>query len=100
MKFKVLCLRSRGRRLPWSEVRNGPWHVGDLVSRYVTANGERHNVLALRPADPMVDAPIADLYEPVLVRFSLLAFRIRGFERAEGSQGPFAVLQDWHCELP
>jgi hypothetical protein len=46
----------------------------------------------------MAEAPIADLYEPVLVGFSLLALRIRGFERAEGPQGPFAVLQEWHCE--
>jgi hypothetical protein len=46
----------------------------------------------------MVEAPIADLYEPVLVRFSLLAFRIGGLERAEGPQGPFAVLQESHCE--
>jgi hypothetical protein len=69
-----------------------------LVSRHAIANGERHNVLALRPADPMAEAPIAELYEPVLVGFALLAFRIRGFERAEGPHGPFAVLQEWHCE--
>jgi hypothetical protein len=64
----------------------------------VEAKGERHNVLTLRAADPMTKAPIADLYEPVLIGFSLLAFRIRGFERAAGPQGPFAVLQEWHCE--
>jgi hypothetical protein len=98
VKFKVVCLRNRGRRLPWSEARNGPWHVGDLVSRYVNVKGQRHNVLALRPADPMAEAPIADLYEPLLVGFALLAFRIRGFERAEGPHGAFAVLQEWHCE--
>ena len=98
MKFKVVCLRNQGRRLPWSEARNGPWHVGDLVSRQVNVKGACHNVLTLRLADPMVAAPIAELYEPVLVRFSLLAFRIRGFERAEGPHGPFAVLQEWHCE--
>lgn len=55
-----------------------------MVSRYVNMKGTRQNVLSLRPAD---EAPIADLYEPVLVGFSLLAFRIRGFERAEGLQG-------------
>jgi hypothetical protein len=88
VKFKVVSLRNRGRRLPWSEARNGPWHVGDLVSRQVNQKRQRHNVLTLRPADPVVGSPIADLYEPVLVRFSLLAFRIRGFERVEGPQGP------------
>jgi hypothetical protein len=98
VKFKVVCLRNRGRRLPWSEARNGPWHVGDLVSRHVNVKGQTHDVLTLRPADPMTEAPIADLYEPVLIRFSLLSLRIRGFERAEGPQGPFAVLQEWHCE--
>ena len=79
-------------------MRNARWHTGDLVSRYVNVKGARQSVLALRPADPMAEAPIADLYQPVLVGFSLLAFRIRGFERAEGPQGPFAVLQEWHCE--
>jgi hypothetical protein len=79
-------------------VRNGPWHVGQLVSHHVEVKGERHNVITLRAADPMAEAPVADLYEPMLVGFSLLAFRIRGFERAEGPQGPFAVLQEWHCE--
>jgi hypothetical protein len=79
-------------------VRNGPWHVGQLVSHHVAVRGERHNVLTLRAADPMTEAPIADFCEPVLVGFSLLAFRIRGFERAEGPQESFAVLHEWHCE--
>jgi hypothetical protein len=100
VKFKVVCLRNRGRRLPWREVRNGPWHVGQLLSHHVNVKGQRQNVVTLRPADPMVESPIADLYEPVLIGFSVLAFRIRGFEPAEGPQGPFAVLQEWHCELP
>lgn len=79
-------------------MRNGPWHVGQLVSHYVDLKGERHKVLTLRPADPMTELPIPELYEPVLVGFSLLAFRIRGFERAEGPDGAFAVVQEWHCE--
>jgi hypothetical protein len=68
VKCKVICLRTRGRRLPWSEARNGPWHVGDMVSRHVNVKGQSQNVLTLRPADPMVGSPIADLYEPVLTR--------------------------------
>ena len=48
----------------------------------------------------MVAAPIPDLYEPVLFAFSTLAFRLRGFERIEDTRGGFAVVQEWHCELP
>jgi hypothetical protein len=38
--------------------------------------------------------------EPVLLSFAPLAFRLRGFERAEGQEGPMAVVQEWHCEAP
>jgi hypothetical protein len=69
----------------------------------------RHNLLPYcpiglrrseRPADPVVDSPIPELYEPVLFAFTTLAFRLRGFERVESPQGGFSVAQEWHCELP
>jgi hypothetical protein len=48
----------------------------------------------------MADAPLPDLYEPVLLGFAPLAFRLRGFERVEGPEGPFAVVQEWRCDVP
>lgn len=96
MKFKVYLLRRAGRRLDWREVRNGSCHLGHLISHAVDIGGERYAVLSLRPEHPVQSAAVADLYEPVLVGFHMLAFRLRGFERL----GRGAVVQEWHCELP
>jgi hypothetical protein len=100
LRFKVYLLRRRGRRLPWRIVANGASFVGELISHTVEAGGERYKVLTLRPQDPMVPSPIPDLYEPVLLGFAPLAFRLRGFERVEGEAAPFSVVQEWHCEAP
>jgi hypothetical protein len=35
-----------------------------------------------------------------LLAFAPIAFRLRGFERLERASGAFAVVQEWHCELP
>jgi len=40
------------------------------------------------------------LYEPVLLGFAPVAFRLRGFERVEGLGGGFSVVQEWHVEEP
>lgn len=100
VKFKVFLLRRRGQRLPWRDVQNGPRCVGDLISHSIDVSGERYQVLTLRPVDPMATSPIPELYEPVLLGFAPLAFRLRGFERAAGPEGDFAVVQEWHCEAP
>jgi hypothetical protein len=100
VRFKVYRLRRRGRRLSHREWINGPTHVGELQSFVRQFKGERYNVLELRPNNPKDDPPIPELYEPSLLGFATLAFRIRGFERAEGPDGAFAVLQEWHCEKP
>lgn len=60
--------------------------------------GERYDVATLRPADPVAASPIPELYEPVLLGFAPLAFRLRGFERIEESGERMAVVQEWHCE--
>jgi hypothetical protein len=100
MRFKVYLLRHRGRRLPWRDVKNGKTYVGDLASHLQTHNGEQHKVLRVMPSDPMsADAP-PPLYEPVLLGFAPLAFRLRGFERVEGPDGAQGVVQEWHCEEP
>jgi len=100
MRFKVYLLRYRGHRLAWRDVLNGSSHVGDLVSHEVTMGEERFSVLTLRSEDPMVPSPVPALYEPVLVGFAPLAFRLRGFERVERGTRICGVVQEWHCELP
>jgi hypothetical protein len=100
VRFKVYLLRRRGRRLPWRDVQNGPRYVGELLTYSRALGDERYTVLTLRPDDPIAEPLVAELYEPALLRFAPLAFRLRGFERLEGPEGDFTVLQEWHCELP
>jgi hypothetical protein len=99
MRFKVSLLRYRGRRLAWRDVSNGPKYIGDLISEQVTLGQERYNVISLRPEDPVAPSPIPPLYEPVLLGFFTLAFRLRGFESVSRGTSSFGVVQEWHCEL-
>jgi hypothetical protein len=100
MLFKVSPLRNRGRRLPWRDVVNGPHYVGQLTTHTTEIDGERYYVATLRPMEPKQDALLPELYEPVLVACSILAFRLRGFERVAAARGAFGAVQEWHCEPP
>ena len=98
MRFKVYLLRRHGRRLPWSEAQNGPTYIGRLVTRLEQQAGERYSVLDLHPLDPMSTQKPPPLYEPVLVTFAPIAFRLRGYERIEAAEGAYSVVQEWHVE--
>jgi hypothetical protein len=101
VQFKVYLLRNGGRRRAWRSVINGPSYIGDLRSRTLQRGGGRYHVLELfQPQAPAAGSPIPELFEPVLVGFSPLAFQIRGFERVESTDGPVGVVQEWHCERP
>src|SRR5258707_430294 len=100
MHFKVYLLRHRGRRLPWRDVVNGKTYTGTLTTCVVQHGPESYASLELRPADPMSTDHPPPLYEPVLLGFAPLAFRLRGFERVEGPDGGCGVVQEWHCEEP
>lgn len=99
MRFKVYLMRRRGRRLPWREVINAPAYVGDLKTHNVDHGGERFLVATLHDAGAPIDGELVpDLYEPVLVGFATLAFRLRGFERVGQGDDAHGVVQEWHCE--
>jgi hypothetical protein len=101
MRFKVYTMRRCGRRLAWRDVINGPAYIGDLRSHTVEHGSSRYEVLTLFDSDaPNAGRSIPDLYEPVLVRMTVLAFRVRGYERLEAGDQPVGVVQEWHCELP
>jgi hypothetical protein len=34
----------------------------------------------------------------MVIGFAPLAFRLRGFERVDSSDGGYAVVQEWHIE--
>lgn len=78
VRFKIYLLRHRGRRLPWRDVKNGKTYVGTLTTRVLEHNGERYSALEVLPADPMSPDHPPPLYEPVLLGFAPLAFRLRG----------------------
>jgi hypothetical protein len=100
MRFKVYLLRRRGRRLSRRDVFNGRTYVGTLVSHTEPHNGAQYNVLQLQPSDPMSADRPPKLYEPVLLGFAPLAFRLRGFERVDGRDGGYGVVQEWHVAMP
>jgi hypothetical protein len=101
MRFKVLPLRRKGRKLPWREVQNGPAYSGDLITHIREVKGELLVIATRRnPVSQATDALLPELHEPVLVWVTPLALRLRGFERCEDSEGAFSVVQEWHCDLP
>src|SRR5688572_7669792 len=98
MRFKVYLLRRSGRRLSRRDVFNGRRYTGTLVSHVEMHNGEQYSVLQLQPSDPMSADRPPNLYEPVLLGFAPLAFRLRGFERVERRDSVYGVVQEWHVE--
>jgi hypothetical protein len=50
--------------------------------------------------DPVAGSMLPDLFEPVLLRIAAVGFLLRGFERHDGPDGKYSVVQEWHCELP
>ncbi len=101
MRFKVFPLRHRGHKLSWREVQNGPSCVGDLVTFTREVNGELIVVATVTNTEsPATQSLLPELYQPVLVWMSPLAFRFRGYERCENGEGAFSVVQEWHCEMP
>ena len=100
MHLKVRLLRVRGHRLRWAEVLNGPAYQGDLVTYELSSAAGYVRAATLLMRDPAARKQLPDLYEPVLVGMATLALKLRGFERHDGPDGPYSVIQEWHCELP
>jgi hypothetical protein len=101
MRFKVSLLRQRGRRLKWIEVVNGPTFVGEITTHKIKHGQEDYHVAHLQTEPGSSNPPaVPELYEPVLLGFAPLAFRLRGYERIEDPYGAYSVVQEWHCELP
>jgi hypothetical protein len=99
--FQGLSNEATRSAAAWREVINGPTYVGDLRSHIVQHGQERYNALTLFQSEaPVEGSAIPDLYEPVLLGFAPLAFRVRGYERVEAGSEHIGVVQEWHCELP
>lgn len=101
MRFKGYLMRRRGRRLPWRDAMNGPAFVGDLRTHTIAIMpGSATTSPCSRHPTHRQASPVPDLYEPVMLGFSMLALRLRGFERLGSPGERIAVVQEWHCELP
>src|SRR2546423_13953721 len=97
MNFRVYPMRTRGRRLPWREIENGPSYVGALQSYRIKHDDQDYNALSLSASTPAEAKPLPDLYEPTLVLFAQTAFVLRGYERVETAEGAIGVVQEWSC---
>jgi hypothetical protein len=98
VKFKVYPMRRKGREIALRDVKNGPSYVGDLRSHILRLGDQNFNVITLFSGNKaLAEHVLPDLYEPVLVGFSTLAFQLRGYERINGREGFHAVIQEWHC---
>lgn len=101
VRFKIIPLRRRGRRLSLRDARNAsPGYVGRLVTHVEEAGGWEYKVTRLQPDDPLPAGRMPELWEAVLVGFAPLAFRLRGYERMQGPDGEYSVVQEWHVEEP
>lgn len=92
MKVGLRLLRQNGRRLAWKEVLNRPPLVGDLGTDYVDRAGSRYFKATLREPNAPVTAPLAELYEPVLVNIAPYAMGLRGYEAG-------GYVQEWYVEV-
>jgi hypothetical protein len=78
------------RRLPARRIQRTQLHRF-LIMHIEQHNGEAYRILELMPTDPVSTDRPPKLYEPVLLGFAPLAFRLRGFERVEGQEGGYGV---------
>ena len=84
----------------WREILNGPAFQGDLVTYELKAGAGTVRAATLLLRNPATMKQLPDLYEPVLVGMATLAITLRGYERHDSAEGPYTVVQEWHCELP
>jgi hypothetical protein len=99
MLFKVYLMRHHGVRIPWKEMKVGPYYVGTIVTFYARRGGGNYRVASLSEGGRNVPY-VRELYEPTLLGFAPNAFRIRGFERIDHPQAAFGAVQEWHVEEP
>src|SRR5438105_4945924 len=100
MRFKVILLRERGRRLPWREAQNRPTYIGQVTTHLENHGCEQYRVTTLRPEDPVAPPLVPPLYEATLLGFSPLAIRLRGFERVGGPDADLTLVQKCNGERP
>jgi hypothetical protein len=76
---------------------NGPVFEGDLRTYQMQNGAHWVKAATLAQRDPAAQSLLP---EPELVGIAPLAIQLRGIERHEGADGPYSVIQEWHCELP
>lgn len=90
-------MRAKGRRL-WREIQDARVYTGDLGTLTVMQKCHAVRKVDLREPNSPARDPLLTLYEPTLWNVATLAMVIRGFERIDGHQGKYTVLQEWYCE--
>lgn len=99
MKWRVKLMRKAGRRIPWKILINEPGQIGTIGTHWCTYGGQvPYSVAVLRASDRPIEEGI-ELLEPQLVMMGEQALILRGYERLQGNDGAFTVLQEWRCEV-
>lgn len=100
MNVRVLPMRHHGRRLKHSEWVNQPTVEGVLsMAELSTKHGHVKFVSLTDTSSGLRTALLPDLYEPVLTMLGNWVLVLRGFERCDGQDGRFSVVQEWHCTV-
>jgi hypothetical protein len=93
-------MRHHGRRLKHGEWVNQPAVEGVLSMAELSTRRGHVKFVSLTDTSTGLRAPLlADLYEPTLVMLGNWVLVLRGFERCDGREGKFSVVQEWHCTV-
>ena len=100
MFVKVLPMRRHGRRLKHADWVNQPVVEGDLsLAELSTSHGHVRFASLTDTGVGLRTRLLPDLYEPVLTMLGHWILVLRGFERCDGREGRFSVVQEWHCTV-
>ena len=92
-------MRCFGRRLKPRDWINQPVMVGALSMAEMSTKHGHVRYACLMSGGGLPERLLPDLYEPVLVDLGNWILVLRGFERCDGREGRFSVVQEWHCTI-
>jgi hypothetical protein len=95
----VTCGLTSPPPVEWARILiNEPGQVGTIGTNWCTyADQAPYSVAVLRASDRPIEEGF-ELLEPQLVIMGEQAVIMRGYERLQGIDGAFTVLQVWRCE--
>ena len=99
MDVRVLPMRRRGRRVKHSDWINQRAVAGALSMAELSTQHGHVRYACLLSAGGLPERLLPDLFEPALVNLGSWILVLRGYERCDGQDGRFSVVQEWHCTI-